>query len=628
MKRLKYLVFTSMLFMLLVCNVSAETYSTVVSDQATTCDDYSCEVPSYTITISSNDLEYVERVDAHSPSYGGTYVDDEYQLYTNQYGYYLYDNNYNRINTVDGEIEVLIKEDNLVEGDEYNVYYFTVDYPRQLDKTRIGDRAKVVKIDNELYIRLVTDTLQVIALEKDVSDAYENEWREIAPNGYYVFPAIKPVQTIEDGFDFYTFFGAINKKGLPYEMWPADEYDPNNKHYYMTLEFDSLHGETHIVEYKWQEDSVPSHLKNEIKEIEKNIKKNTQSLSHYGAPGNGVYFSVEDLNFVNYVYNNYQGLNEAVIPYSSDIKRIFNYNNFTYHFDFRAGNPTPFYNIMFGYLLIEKDGLLYSTMLTTGVGIKPVIYIPDNTKDTDAAYMEAAIKRIKDYLQIDNVSMSVVGTRDELTAQYRELEDGWGKIYNENKLSDNYYKLNINGNEVECVIEKSTQKAKEMEFKTKDIDSKVEINTTSGLVPHDTSIEVEVIGKDHKDFEKFLEALGKDNADIYDLKLYSESKGRYITELPNGKFQVRIPLKDEYKNKKLKVYYVDDNGSKEEYDVTLSSDGNYAIFETTHFSTYSLVSEGTLSNPNTLDNVGLFFILGSISLIGVISSLKLMKKNN
>lgn len=627
MKKIKYLLFMAMVCLLSICKVSASNYSTVVSDTATKCDNTGCGLPAHTITVSSNDLDNVIKLQAYSPSYGSIYVDDEYQIYSEKlYEYHLYDNNSKEVKTLNGEIEILVKDDNLVEGTKYNVYYFGNEpYTRVLDKTRIGDKAEVVNIKGELYIKLITDTIQTFGLEQEVSDEYNKEFEKISQNGYYIFPAIKPKQTIEDGFDFYSFFGVVAKGDLPYEIWPASEYKLDAKKYYMTLEFDCLPGEVHIVEYKWQEDDVPNYLKKEISEIEKNIKNSTESLSNYGGPGKGVYFAVEDLNFVNYIYNNYKGFTEDVIPYSSDIKRIFKYNNFTYHFDFRAGNPTPFYNIMFGYLLIEKDGLLYSTMLTTGVAVKPVIYIPDSTNDNDDAYMEAAIKRIKDYLQIDNVSIKVAGKRSDLTDRYSELASGWSKIYNEDKLSDNYYTVNINGTEVDFVIEKNTQKAKEMEFKTKDIDSNVEINTTSGLVPHDTSIEVEIIGKDHKEYQKILEALGKDNADIYDLKLFSESKEQYIIKLPNGKFKVRIPLKDEYKNKELKVYYVDDNGNKETYDVTIEDE--YAVFETTHFSTYSLVAEGNISNPNTLDNISLYFMIGMISVIGMIGAAFMMKKD-
>ena len=82
MKKLKYLLFTGILFMLSVINVSAADYSTVVSDTATKCDNYSCDVPAYTMIVSSDNLDGVTRIDAYSPSYGSIYVDDEYQIYS------------------------------------------------------------------------------------------------------------------------------------------------------------------------------------------------------------------------------------------------------------------------------------------------------------------------------------------------------------------------------------------------------------------------------------------------------------------------------------------------------------------------------------------------------------------
>ena len=279
---------------------------------------------------------------------------------------------------------------------------------------------------------------------------------------------------------------------------------------------------------------------------------------------------------------------------------------------------------MFGYMLVEKNDLLYSMMFTAGIAVKPVIYIPDNTKDTDTDYINAALKRIKAYLEIDNVSMTVGGKRTDFEVQYPELSSVWNRIYNEEKLSDNYYILNIDGQTFNFLIEKNTKKAKDMEFKTKDLESNVEINTTSGLVPLDTSIQVDIIGKDHEKYERILEAIQKDNADIFDIKLFSDSLANYITELPNGKFKVKIPLKDEYKNKELKVYYVADDGSVETYEVTV--DNGYAIFETTHFSTYTLAVEGDLAVPNTIDSITTYFVLGMLSLAFVITSSVIYKK--
>lgn len=631
MKKFKYLLF-AVIFLFMVDNVSAKTYSKVFTDTATTCYEANCDVEAYTITISANGLDEVTMINAHSPRTESIFITDSHQIYAEQFYEYSLYSNAGKVKKDKVDIEILVEDDNLKKGDIYNIYYFKdadeYGYNKKLDIVRLGQQVTVMQDGNGTpYIKFTTDSLQAFGLEKPVSDEFKTEFEAISENGYYTFPAIKPKQTIEDGFDFYSYFGIVAKRDLPYEIWPADEFKKENDYQYMTIKFDSLPDEKHIVKYKWQENEVPKNLQKEIDAIEKNILNNTKSLSNFESSLKGIYFEVEDLNYLNYIVNDYNEYHDGIAFYSSDLKSIFRYNNFKYYFDFRAGNVTPFYNHMFGYMLVEKNDLLYSMMFTAGIAVKPVIYIPDNTKDTDSDYINAALKRIKTYLEIDNVSMSVGGKRTDFEVQYPELSSVWNRIYNEEKLSDNYYILDIDGQKFNFLIEKNTKKAKDMEFKTKDLESDVEINTTSGLVPLDTSIEVDIIGKNHKEYERILEAIKKDNADIYDLKLFSESLDNYITELPNGKFKVKIPLKAEYKNKELKVYYVADDGSVETYEVIVEN--GYATFETNHFSTYTLAVEGDIIVPNTLDNITTYFVLALISLAFItISSIVYKKKFN
>lgn len=44
----------------------------------------------------------------------------------------------------------------------------------------------------------------------------------------------------------------------------------------------------------------------------------------------------------------------------------------------------------------------------------------------------------------------------------------------------------------------------------------------------------------------------------YDIELYSPSLQEKITQLDDGNFQVRIPIPDEFKDKDLVVYYIDE----------------------------------------------------------------------
>ena len=70
-------------------------------------------------------------------------------------------------------------------------------------------------------------------------------------------------------------------------------------------------------------------------------------------------------------------------------------------------------------------------------------------------------------------------------------------------------------------------------------------------------------------------------------------------ELEDGSFEVRIPLSEKLKGKDLVAYYVDNNGNKEEHEVTIK-DG-YAVFNTNHFSTYTLAEKPAETPDKTPD---------------------------
>jgi len=176
------------------------------------------------------------------------------------------------------------------------------------------------------------------------------------------------------------------------------------------------------------------------------------------------------------------------------------------------------------------------------------------------------------------------------------------------------------------VFEKNTKKINEIEFKTKDLESDVEINSSSGKIPLDTLIEVDIIGKNHKEFKEILEILKKEDGMIYDLKLYSETLQKYITKLDNGKFKVRIPIKKELQNQKLKAYYITDEKEIEEYNVLIEN--GYAVFETDHFSTYTIAKAGETPNPETYNGITIYIFLGIISFIGLLGITTYIKKYN
>jgi len=588
----------------------------------------------YEIIINSNKLPQDTKVEAYNDGDNFTYIDEDLALNLEKlYKYELKNSSNIKITELDEEIEILIYQEGLKEGTKYNVYYFDeVDYKKILDKTHLKDKAEVVKKDDKLYIRLVTSTLKYFALEKEMSKEYKESLDKILDNGYFIFPAVKPIRTIEYNFDFYTLFEAYNSDKHGIEIWPAEELNLSKDFHHMTLKFDNIKDESHVVKYKWQTDTIPSNLKGKFDKIEKNILKNNQPLDKIAQGHNGVYFEIADLNYINYLknnnpYNQEIVVFESVVNYSNELKEVFENSNFKYYFDFRAGNTEPFFKVAFGFMSVGYNDLIYSLNFDAGFYVKQVIYIPDDTEDTDEAYIAAAKKRITEYLGIDDIKIEVGGTREAISKEFElDRREVWKDFYDEEKLSDNYYIVSINGMEEHFVFEKNTKKINEIEFKTKDLESDVEINSSSGKIPLDTLIEVDIIGKNHKEFKEILEILKKEDGMIYDLKLYSETLQKYITKLDNGKFKVRIPIKKELQNQKLKAYYITDEKEIEEYNVLIEN--GYAVFETDHFSTYTIAKAGETPNPETYNGITIYIFLGIISFIGLLGITTYIKKYN
>ena len=82
---------------------------------------------------------------------------------------------------------------------------------------------------------------------------------------------------------------------------------------------------------------------------------------------------------------------------------------------------------------------------------------------------------------------------------------------------------------------------------------------------------------------------------------------------------MKIPITEKFKDKELVVYYVDDEGKITDYPVTIEDE--YAIFNTNHFSIYTLAEKTIIEekNPNTGDNILVYIVLGGVALLGIIT---------
>ena len=202
------------------------------------------------------------------------------------------------------------------------------------------------------------------------------------------------------------------------------------------------------------------------------------------------------------------------------------------------------------------------------------------------------------------------------------------EIVNVDNTIGEYYIFNINGKDYKFFIEKNSDKMRNGEFSTVDINSKAIINSNSPNVPLDSMINFESISKNSDEYKQILKFLGLDDAIIANINLYSNSKNAYITKLENGKFKVYFPITKDMEDKNLIAYYITDDNKIEEYSVDIV-DG-YAVFETNHFSTYTIgekTNSSNIDNPETYDGMLNNIFLGSLSILGLMIIILKIKKS-
>ena len=350
-------------------------------------------------------------------------------------------------------------------------------------------------------------------------------------------------------------------------------------------------------------------------------------------------YNVSDLEIISYWLNG-----GSILYYSNDLMSTLGYKNFeNFSFDVRAGDNSSFNIVEAGILKFIYNDTIYFMADFVEVDGNNIIYVEDNTSDNDL--MKSAQTRIDNYFGKDKVKLVDAGKLEEFLNSYvldnQDIIDEMYE-YNEsmknlpgyvaktkeeiaNQLKDemrsmvsdileeneHIYKVIIGDNTYYTLIRSDSSKMLETTYRTSDILTDVSISSSNKTIPYDALVNVRKI-TDGETYKKILDILKLTDSEMYDLKLFSKSLDNYVSKLVNGSFEVRIPIKDEYKNKNLVAYYVDDNGKVTEYEVTVK-DG-YAIFNTDHFSIYTLGVKN-VNNPQTGDNIINSFILAFVSVI-------------
>ena len=297
--------------------------------------------------------------------------------------------------------------------------------------------------------------------------------------------------------------------------------------------------------------------------------------------------------------------------YSSELREAIGYKNFD--IDVRMGDDSAFLTERGGNAIFNYDNTIYYIKEMTTTSAKHIIYVDDNTTDVLAAIKSRLVKNFgKDFnvteagtvaslldserqMFIDSYNDNTWAQTQYATAEeYAQVmmdmdyynDDAYYGFITGSEIYEKYYTLTINDIEYKFLVVKDSSKVNDNRaLITSDVGSNVTISAETALIPFDTLIQVSKI-TNGSEYDKIIKILEVANSEMLDLKLYSNSIGEYITKLDNGKFEVKIPIRESLKGKDLVVYYVDENDKVVEYVVAIE-DG-YAVFETDHFSIYTL----------------------------------------
>lgn len=262
---------------------------------------------------------------------------------------------------------------------------------------------------------------------------------------------------------------------------------------------------------------------------------------------------------------------------------------------------------------------------TLGARGEHIIYVPTTTGDSKEELMAAAQKRIDEYIGKDKMKLSYSGTAYDIWLQqeYEETRDMWkeadpnmtfeqwkdyGNVfiptYNnfEEAINikgvteaDSVFSITVGGKKHFIIVKKDNSKMITPSYRTTDIETDVMISSSDSAIPLDTNIQAKQL-TNGSEYNKIIKLLNVKESAMFDLKLYSSSLENYVTKTDEGIFEVKIPVPDNLKGKELVVYYTDDSGKTETFEVEVK-DG-YAIFKTKHFSIYTLAEIVSEENNN------------------------------
>lgn len=436
--------------------------------------------------------------------------------------------------------------------------------------------------------------------------SYENDWERTILDIY-----LKNFK-LNDGYRWNIDFQTPEQCNLSIE-----KQDAENSRNYTTIE-------TRTVQLKYQ--SRNEAIANNAQQVVNNIKKVNfnNNLENY---------ILEDLNLINYYLTIPTG--SEYNPLTSSIMFVPEVINFTKDYSISikinvsAKRDPSIGDDETGSSIVYYKGTAYGYGEISSVKLNNVIYIPANTVSTKEAYIEAIKQKLSNSFANKNIEVTYGGDLNTFLNDPNEYT-----FVDQTQTDGNYYYIKINGKTYPFVVIKKPEEMKLPTYTKTSSETAIQVSTDSLEVPLDATVEASEVGKNTQEYNKIKEVLMTDNFRAFDINLYSETLGKFITKLETGLFKITIPLGTNYIGKSLVAYYIKNDNTLEKHKITLDEYGN-ATFETNHFSTYVIAEEKTgqttileEQNPNTYDGITQYLLLGLFSILLFGGAYMLNKKIN
>jgi len=447
---------------------------------------------------------------------------------------------------------------------------------------------------------------------------------EILTDGKLVVPSVAP-----NGYQqYYNFIGNYLMELDNVEL----AYPSNCTEDYTECDID--------IEYKNGTNQSLTGVKIEYAGGDSDVKTSLETFSSKFTMGQT--FLVRDLEIINYLSNinttdSFEEIRNTMINYSGEFRTLMDNTNI----DLSLVTPTGMgmagilYEAHLGDAVLSYNGTRYVATNALGVRVEHIIYVEDGTTDLK----KAAQDRIDNYIGSGKFTVSDGGTINSLYSAEPDLKDeDFGELDIDPSTVENYYTLSYGSSSIPIIIIPDSSKMSTPTYLSKDLNTNITVSSDNKTIPLDTKISATKLTSGDA-YDKIIKVLDVKENETYDLKLFSKTINENITKLDNGKFLVKLPVPSTLSGKDLMVYYVKEDGTIEKHEVKVT--GDFVEFETDHFSVYTLAENKTettttetateekrINNPATNDNIGIYIILSTVTLLGSTVTFKRLRKTN